>query len=66
VKRVVLKSGQILYCVWITRDSEDTAGKTQVSYRRQEMSRKQGLMKVWRIRIQLFTLLRIRILLKVI
>jgi hypothetical protein len=33
VKRVVLKSGQILYCVWITRDSEDTAGKTQVSHR---------------------------------
>ncbi len=33
VKRVVLKSGQILYCVWITRDSEDTAGKTQVRHR---------------------------------
>jgi hypothetical protein len=37
VKRVVLKSGQILYCVWITRDSEDTAGKTQVSHRGKEV-----------------------------
>jgi hypothetical protein len=33
VKRIVLKSGEIRYCVWITRDSEDTAGKTQVSPR---------------------------------
>jgi hypothetical protein len=32
VKRIVLKSGDIRYCVWITRDSEDTAGKTQVSF----------------------------------
>ena len=29
VKRIVLQSGDIIYCVWVTRDSEDVLGKTQ-------------------------------------
>jgi len=28
VKRVVMKTGEIIYCVWATRDSDDIAGKT--------------------------------------
>lgn len=28
VKRIVMKSSEIIYCVWVTRDSEDVAGKT--------------------------------------
>ena len=29
VKRIVLQSGDVIYCVWVTRDSEDVLGKTQ-------------------------------------
>lgn len=28
VKRIVMKSSEIIYCVWVTRDSDDVAGKT--------------------------------------
>jgi len=29
IKRVTLKSGATIYCVWVSRDSEDIAGRTQ-------------------------------------
>ena len=31
VKRIVMKSSEVIYCVWVTRDSEDVAGKTHAN-----------------------------------